>query len=755
MSGNNMFKNLPNRNNTSFGKKLYETLKSLSTSRDSPIRYHQQLVIDYVLEYNVRGILAYHKMGSGKTILGVAICEALLEKSDWKVLFISPKSLHGNFKAAIKQYYELTSKPTGDGVLDSHISSRYSFIASNASNMLDQVNKAVDLDVIYLAEDNKPPLSSLENTIIIQDEWHDFLNAVANGSKNAIGLYDMVMNTKNIKIIGLTGTPIVNDPYEIALGFNMLQGPLEGGETLFGEDYFDFVRRFIAEPKGLDVDVATDIRPKIKNADKFQDRIMGLVSYYGADTPEMLEAYPTEYELIIKRVPMAKEQFVAYTAARDRELEESKRGFFGEKRQRLKKPSSSVSSSYRVRSRQISNFHYPEYASSTYRDDKGFVHYEKYIDKLLPESLKISKSFLKSEKSKNDSGIGLENLSSKMVELLHTLAIHMPAGILDELKPTKVKLNKLIKKRTKINEAHLARVGISEWQPGIGPGVIYSQFLDSGILLVAKILSAYGFVEIRGPDDFKKHSSGSYAIISGEILPELRDNLKDEFNNPNNKDGSRISLLLITSTGAQGLDLKCGRHVHILEPYWHWSRIRQVITRINRMFSHKSLEPSERTVQPYIYLSDYPKTKGDELKLIEPATDIVLFSKALQNQMLINDFLKAMTGASIDCMIHYEKSDDVKCRICSPTGKVLWHSDIDKDIDNESPCKPITHDVISVKKIIVSLPTGDISYAYMIDGKIIRIFEFADDLGGYTEIFANHPNFDSIEQAIIKKERIK
>jgi hypothetical protein len=36
-----------------------------------------------------------------------------------------------------------------------------------------------------------------------------------------------IMKNRNTKIIFLTGTPIVNTPFEVALLFNILRGPLE------------------------------------------------------------------------------------------------------------------------------------------------------------------------------------------------------------------------------------------------------------------------------------------------------------------------------------------------------------------------------------------------------------------------------------------------------------------------------------------------------------------------------------------------
>ena len=53
--------------------------------------------------------------------------------------------------------------------------------------------------------------------------------------------------------------------------------------------------------------------------------------------------------------------------------------------------------------------------------------------------------------------------------------------------------------------------------------------------------------------------------------------------------GERLRVLLVSKTGAEGLDLKYIRQVHILEPYWDQSRINQVIARAVRLNSHQGI----------------------------------------------------------------------------------------------------------------------------------------------------------------------
>ena len=66
-----------------------------------------------------------------------------------------------------------------------------------------------------------------------------------NQSKIGIAIYKKLRDAKNIKLVLLTGTPIVNKPFEVAIIANMLKGKM-------------FVPRFIIT-KGVD----------LKDLDKF------------------------------------------------------------------------------------------------------------------------------------------------------------------------------------------------------------------------------------------------------------------------------------------------------------------------------------------------------------------------------------------------------------------------------------------------------------------------------------------------------
>lgn len=323
------------KNNTNFPLWNYERLKGKKwTSKDLEL-YHQFLVRQYVIGTpSVRGVLAFHGTGYGKTRLGANNIKEYVK--DRQIVVIAPKSVFSKFLDEFRT--------VGVDATDVH------FIALKAGNLSAQIDRlepeGSDIDLL-----RKTPL---DNTFLIVDEAHNFFNAIVNGSKNAVDLYDNIMSAKNLKILFLSGSPVINDPFELVTCFNMLHG-----SRLFPESKIDFDKYFISDD-GLHV----------KNADKFKNRIFGYVSYFGdwvqasqrADRPKRL---PTE----IIKVPMSDEQYAIYSGYRDKEREEKGTVSSTQTVQaanlkvKIKMPQEtgdrfsqkSSSSSYRIKSRQASN----------------------------------------------------------------------------------------------------------------------------------------------------------------------------------------------------------------------------------------------------------------------------------------------------------------------------------------------------------------------------------------------------------------
>ena len=66
-------------------------------------------------------------------------------------------------------------------------------------------------------------------------------------------------------------------------------------------------------------------------------------------------------------------------------------------------------------------------------------------------------------------------------------------------------------------------------------------------------------------------------------------------------------MLLVSSSGAEGLDLKGTKSIQLAEPHWNNSKIDQVIGRGIRYQSHAHLPAEERKVRVMKYYSTHPK----------------------------------------------------------------------------------------------------------------------------------------------------
>ena len=72
--------------------------------------------------------------------------------------------------------------------------------------------------------DNYSILSPFRENVVIIDEVHNFVNQIMNESDAATVFYNWIVNSEDVKLVFLSGTPVINKPAEIAILYNMLRG---------------------------------------------------------------------------------------------------------------------------------------------------------------------------------------------------------------------------------------------------------------------------------------------------------------------------------------------------------------------------------------------------------------------------------------------------------------------------------------------------------------------------------------------------
>ena len=141
---------------------------------------------------------------------------------------------------------------------------------------------------------------------------------------------------------------------------------------------------------------------------------------------------------------------------------------------------------------------------------------------------------------------------------------------------------------------------------------------------------------------------------------------------------------MITSSGAEGINLKNTRYVHIVEPYWHMVRPEQVVGRARRICSHQDLPVELRTVKVFMYVSTMSETQRTDEKHIvlrlrdvsrldketPITTDENLYEIASSKQKINNQILQAVKETAVDCNVYSSLSTDDKPVVCYGFGKV-------------------------------------------------------------------------------------
>ncbi len=154
-------------------------------------------------------------------------------------------------------------------------------------------------------------------------------------------------------------------------------------------------------------------------------------------------------------------------------------------------------------------------------------------------------------------------------------------------------------------------------------GVVYSNYLASGLAHYSNELKKKGI---------------SHGVYTGELSKSEKTRMVDEYN------AGKFDTLLLSSSGAEGINLKGVRHMQVMEPHWNDSKIRQVVARAVRRGSHSHLPEADRHVQVDHYHTQLPK--GFFGKPKGKAIDEYLYQMSQDKEVLKNDINKLIDSNS-------------------------------------------------------------------------------------------------------------
>ena len=198
-----------------------------------------------------------------------------------------------------------------------------------------------------------------------------------------------------------------------------------------------------------------------------------------------------------------------------------------------------------------------------------------------------------------------------------------------------------------------------------GVVLVYSQYLDGGVVPLALALEELGFVRGGGGKSLLKkkpaenkvfnvdgnNHQAKYVMITGD--KKLSPNTGNDINiltNIDNKYGKNIKVVLISQAGTEGLDFKFVRQVHVMEPWWHMNRIEQIIGRAVRTCSHKDLPFIERNVEIYLYGTLLDDTDTE-------AADLYVYRHAQLKALQIGRVTRLLKEVSADCLLNISQGN--------------------------------------------------------------------------------------------------
>lgn len=581
-------------------------------------------------------LLLYHDVGTGKTSKSIVLMNMLyLSEPNTNFFILIKSSIRTNWQSELNKFLDKQNME--------RIRSSIRFVNYDSPN----AKKAFE-------EEKKESDFSNKNVYII-DESQIFISRVLSNMRanknNALSIYNEILKDKkenNCKILCMTATPAMNEPYELAVLFNLLRPDIfPGGENMFSKIFVD---------KSIGI---KSLNTKSKNM--FQRRIIGLVSYYKPGSIYGVYAKKITNHIDVE---MSDFQTEKYNYWEDYENEIAKKA----------KLNSYESNTYKQYIRRASNFVLPNISDDVNNESRPKASTFQISNRLLE---KINDGNLE-----NDEITDNEKGYFKMLEFYKKEVEKYFDNIYEKDKKIKNNIENDIKNFKKYetfeeynknekDKSELIKVLIKcscKYMTFIfysfksdGPIIYYMQnIILEGMTMVKIYLKYFGYNKY---DNKKAKDYFKYGEFTGDADKKERDLVQQIEQDKDNVDGKLMKIIFFSSAGAEGITLYNIRQIHIIEPYWNEAKIEQLIGRGIRYCSHKMLPIEERVVNVFRYNSVKNKkyiegnSKNiDDNKLKTVDGDIE--NSARNKNNVLESFYDAMKEVAVDCEL--AKNDNMR-----------------------------------------------------------------------------------------------
>ena len=582
---------------------------------------HQKIISRFLSDHTIyNSLLLFHETGTGKSCVTVGVVENIRNSHPNNeftgALVLAPRDkLLRNYKDEIifkctdgrykPDDYESLKPEQKTKRINAQLKGFYQF------DTYEKFAKKIGATSASSRLSDEAIISQYSYKIIILDEVHHLTekperqraDTAATGIDKYKAIYRFLHLVKNCKIMIMSATPMKDDPSEIAPLMNLI---LPQGDLLPVKDRFKL--EFFPEESG----------GEIVNVDVLKEAFKGRVSHIKSMPSSVRKVYMGEQLDDLQLLPvvgcmMSDFQTRYYNAAYIDDTEGESGGVYSN-------------------SQQASLFVFPPLAEGEADGLSGTSVFNKsgsnktYIETRTPSRLggiKKQTSYSLSTAFKNWLRHGDED---EQTNILNNIA------------------------KCSCMYADTLRNILRASDEGRNTFVYCSYVYGSGIILFSLLLNLLGFSKASSTSGPAGINSKRYFLASNTASSEM-DKLKERFNEPGNKNGRDISVILGSGVVSEGFTFENIQEIQILTPHWNYSETVQAIGRGLRLNSHKSLlQSGENDIQVRIYQRVPLPNDG------APSIFLRMYAISEKKDVQIKKIERIMKTSAFDCALAYQRN---------------------------------------------------------------------------------------------------
>lgn len=140
-----------------------------------------------------------------------------------------------------------------------------------------------------------------------------------------------------------------------------------------------------------------------------------------------------------------------------------------------------------------------------------------------------------------------------------------------------------------------------------------------------------------------------YGLLTGDITLSPHNDLTIKAErNLDNVEGVQMKIIIGSQIASEGVDLRFVRESHILDSWYHLSKIEQIVGRSIRFCSHSALPEEKRNTTVYLYAAVYPEDIPKE------TADLYSYRTAFKKARQVGRITRVLKQHAIDCNLNHD-----------------------------------------------------------------------------------------------------